>query len=171
MADLESWRRHTQLARPIDNTHIYHGQTDDLAPSDNTSYSTSLGVDESKLRPRPRRSLASFASYLATHNRTVSPRSRPEWPSIDWSNLSSLNETDGVYKPDIELMCTTITQQVLANPSADLPAQYNTFVLHMIEGYYQSNADVQELQMRLSEQTECNQTTIDELHRAISSWP
>lgn len=76
-----------------------------------------------------------------------------------------------MYKPDIELMCTTITQQVLANPSADLPAQYNTFVLHVIEGYYQSNADVQELQMRLSEQTECNQTTIDELHRAISSWP
>lgn len=169
MADLPSWRRHTH--RPTDKAQIYHGQIDDFAPSDDTSYSTSPGVDDSKLPPRPRRSLASFASYLGSHHRTIHPSSRPEWPSIDWSNLNSLNDKDSVYKPDTELMYTTITQQVLANPSADLPAQYNAFLLHLIEAYHQSKADVQGLQMKLVEETKCKQTTVDGYHGAISSWP
>ena len=169
MADSPSWRRHTH--RPTDKAHIHHGQIDDIAPSDDTSYSTSPGVDDSKLRPRPRRSLTSFASYFGTHHRIVHPSDRPEWSSIDWSNLSSLNDKDSVYKPDTELMCTTITQQVLTNPSADLPAQYNAFLLHLIEAYHQSKADVQGLQMKLVEETKCKQTTVGEYHGAISSWP
>ena len=170
MAGLQSWRRQTQLSRPTDNAHIYHGRTNDVAPAHNTSYSTSPGADESKLRPRPRRSLATFTFYLATHHRMVSPSSGSEWPSIDWSKLS-INDKDGVYKRDVELMCTTITPQVLANPSTDLPAQYNTFLLQLIEAYHQSKVDVQDLQMKLAEQTECNKTTVDAFEGGISSWP
>lgn len=167
MADLQPWRRHTH--RPPDNAHIHLGQIDEFALSDDTLDSTLPGADDNKLRPQPRRSLASFASYLGAHHRTIPPSSRPEWSSIDWSNINSFSDKDGVYKPDTELMCTPITQQVLANPSADLPAQYNTFVLHLIEAYHQSKADVQELQMKLAKETECNQTTRDEFHGAISS--
>lgn len=170
MAGLQSWRRHTQLARPADNAHIYHGHINDGAPSDDTSYSTSPGADESKLRPRRRRSLATFASYLGTHHRTISPSSGSEWPSIDWSKLS-ITDKDGDYKWDIEIMCTTITQQVLANPSTDLPAQYNTFLLHLIEAYHQSKVDVRDLQMKLAEQTKSNKNTEDGIHGETSSWP
>ena len=171
MADLQSWRCDKQLARPIGNTNIFDGHIDDVAPSGNTSCSTSPGAHENKLRPQPRRSLASFASHLGAHNRTGSPSSRTEWPSIDWFNLTSLNDKDGVYKPDTDLMCTTVMQQVLANPSGDLPAQYNTFLLHLIEAYHQSKAAVRELQMKLAEETQSNQTTLDESHGPTSSWP
>lgn len=169
MADLQSWRRHTQLAKPTEN--ICYGHMTDFAPSDDTSCSTSPGADEKKLRPPPTRSLASFASYLGTHRRNVCPNSRPEGPSIDWPNVNGVNDKDSVYKPDIELMCTTITQSVLANPYADLPAHYNTFLLRLIEAYHQAKADLQELQMKLAEETECKQTTVDEFHGAIPSWP
>ncbi len=171
MADLQSWRCHKQLARPIGNTNIFHSHIDHVAPSDDTSCPPSPGADESKLRPQPRRSLASFASYLGAHNRTGSPSGRTEWPYIAWFNLTSLNDKNDVYKPNTDLMCTTVMQQVLANPSGDLPAQYNTFLLHLIESYHQSKAAVRELQTKLAEETQCNQTNLDESHGPISSWP
>ena len=68
-------------------------------------------------------------------------------------------------------MCTTITQQVLANPSNDLPAQYNTFLLHLIEAYHQSKADVQVLQVKLAKESQLNQSIAHDFHGAISSWP
>ena len=49
--------------------------------------------------------------------------------------MNILHEEVHFDKPDTELMCTTITQQLLANPSADLLEQYNTFLLHLIEIY------------------------------------
>ena len=167
MAGLQSWHRHTQLVRLNDNGHT-------CAPSDDTSYSTSPGADESKLRPRHRRSLATFASsYLGTHHRLVSPSNGSEWPSIDWSKLSidDIDDKEGDYKRDTEIMCTTILQQVLVNPSTDLPAQYNTFLLHLIEAYHQSKVDVQDLQMKLAEQTKSDKTKVDGFHGDISSWP
>lgn len=170
MAGLQSWRRHTQLARPIDNGHIYHSQINDVAPSDDTSYSTSPGADESKLRPRRRRSLATFASsYLGTHHRLVSPSSGSKWPSIDWLKVG-VDDKEGDYKWDTEVICTTLTQQVLAYPSTDLPAQYNTFLLHLIEAYHQSKVDVQDLQVKLDEQTKCEKTKVNRSHGETSSW-
>ena len=71
----------------------------------------------------------------------------------------------------IKLMCSTITQSVLANPSADLPAQYNTLLLHLIEAYHRSNPDAQELQMELAEETEWKQIIVDKFLGEISSWP
>lgn len=68
-------------------------------------------------------------------------------------------------------MCTTIMQQVLANPSADLPAQYNTFLLHFDRGLSSVQGPRARLQIKLTEETECNQTTADEFRGAISSWP
>ena len=171
MAGLQSWRRHTQLARPIDNGHTYHSQINDVAASDDTSYSTSPGADEGKLRPRRRRSLATFtSSYLGTHHRLVSPSSGSDWPTIDWSKLSIDNKEDD-YMRDTETMCTAITQQVLANPSTDLPAQYSTFLLLLIEAYHQSKVDVQDLQMKLAEQTNSDKTKVNGVHGKISSWP
>ena len=169
MADFQSCRRHTQLAQPMENSHNNHVQIDDVAPPDDNVLSASPGADESKLRPRTRRSLASFASCLGTHHRTTSQGSRSEWPSIDWSNLNVLNDKDGVYEPDTELMCSTVTQKLLADPSAGLSAQYNTFLLHLIEDYYLSKAAVQDLQKRLAEKNKFDQSIVDGVHGEISS--
>ena len=171
MADLQSCCRHTTLVRQLDHIHNYHGQIDDVTLSNDNSYSTSPRTEESKLRTRSRRSLALFASYLGTHHLTITHGSRTEWPSIDWSNINILNDKDGVYKPDTELMCTAITQQLLANPTADLPAHFNTFLLHLIEVYHQSKADVCELQMKLVEKNECDHAPVDKIHGGISSPP
>ena len=111
-----------------------------------------------------------MASYLGTHHRTVSPSSGSERPSIDWSKLS-ITDKDGDYKRDIQSMCTTITQHVLANPSTDVPAQYNSFLLHLIEAHHQSKVDVRDLQTKLAEQTKSNKTTEDVICGEISSWP
>ena len=164
MVEASSGCRHPNLVQPTDNKYIDLGQIDDVPPFDDKSDLTPLEAYESKLRPQPRRSLASFASCLSTHCWTAPPSSRPE--AFDWSNLSSLNDRDNVYNPDTEFMCTTITKQVLANPSTDLPAQYNTFLLHLIDAYHQLKADVQELRSELIEETECKQATVDDLDAA-----
>lgn len=94
MADIQTWRRNTQLARsqPI-GLQTEKSQLNEFALSDIASLSMSP-FEHTKLRPRPKRSLASFTSYLSTH-RTAST-SKHEWPSFDWSNL---NDKDEVYKP------------------------------------------------------------------------
>ena len=155
----------------MERIHNYHGQMDDVASSDDNPYSVSLGADENKLRPRPRKSLALIASYLGAHHRTISHSTRPEWPSIDWSNANILNDKDGVYKPDTELICTTITQKLLANPSADLPAQYNTFLLHLIEAYHQSKAEVQNLQTNMVEKNGCSQSNVGNMYAETRPRP
>lgn len=169
MAELQSWRCHTHTVRATEKLSIHHSRIADVTQSGTLDF-TWQGADESKRRPRPTNSFASFASYLGTHQCNDSPSSTPEWPVIDWSNINSLNDKDGVYKPDTELMCTAITQQMLANPSVDLPAHYSTFVLHLIEAYRQSKADVEYLKLKLAEEIACNHTTSDESNGQISPW-
>lgn len=157
MVEARSGCGYTNLVQQTGNKCIDLGQIADVAPFGDTSDLTPLEAPESKLRPQPRSSLASFASCLSTHCWTAPPSSKPE--AFDWSNLSS--DRDNVYNPDTEFMCTSITKQVLANPSTDLPAQYNTFLLHLIDAYHQLKADVQELRSELNEETQCKQATVD----------
>ena len=164
MVEASSGCRHTNLVQPSTNKSIDLGQIDDVPPLDDNSDLTQLEAYESKLRPRSRRSLASFASCLCTHCWTTPSSSRPE--AFDWSNLSSLNDRDNVYNPDTEFMCTSITKKVLTNLSTDLPAQYNTFLLHLIDAYHQLKADLQELRPELIEETECKQMTVENLDAA-----
>ena len=130
--------------------------TDHDSPPDDASLSTSAN-ESAQLRPRPRRSLASFASYLSTHR--VSSSSRPEWPSIDWSNL---HDKDDVYRPDLNSMCNTVQQHVLNEPSSDLPAQYNSFVLHILEAYHILKNEKIDLETKLHAVEQCHQADIEE---------
>lgn len=79
MTDIHAWRLNAQFARnrPTDSL------INDLLPPDGLSLSTIPGES----RPRPRRSLASFATYLNTH-RTASSGREPEWPMIDVRHFS-----------------------------------------------------------------------------------
>ena len=171
LADFQSLHRHLQLAQPVESTNFYHGQIDNVSPSDGNTYSNFPSAGESELRLMHQRSLAPFASYPGTHHSTIPHSRRPEWPSIDWSNLNILYEKVNFYKPDTELMCTTITTQLLANPSADLLEQHNTFLLHLIEIYHQSKADMQTLPKMLAERTECDESTVDRFPERTSFQP
>jgi len=161
MTEIHAWRFNAQLARvrPADTL------VNELPPQKATSLSTS--PTENTIRPRPRRSLASFATYLNTH-RTVSSGKEPEWPTIDWSNLA---ETDKVYEPDLELMCSTLHKHVLTNPSQKLPASYNSFLMHLLEDYQQLKIERKELEMKLEAEIECRLADTEKYHRVITLWP
>ena len=66
-------------------------------------------------------------------------------------------------------MCTTLQQHVLNNPSTDLPAQYNSFVLHILESYYRSKDDKKELERKLQAEEARRQTDAHEFNLMIQS--
>ena len=158
MTDIQTWRRNTHLSAPrIAELAGYGSSPEDIS-------SSSPPNEYSRRRPRPRKSLASLASYLGTH-RTPSG-SKPELPSIDWSNI---NAEDHVYRPNPDSMCTTLQQHVLNNPSTDLPAQYNSFVLHILEAYYRLKDEKKELGRKLREEKERRQTDAYKFNLMIQS--
>lgn len=66
-------------------------------------------------------------------------------------------------------MCTTLQQHVLNNPSTGLPAQYNSFVLHILEAYHRLKDDKKELERKLRAEKERRRTDVDELNLTIQS--
>ena len=66
-------------------------------------------------------------------------------------------------------MCTTLQQHVLNNPSTDLPAQYNSFVLHILESYYRLKDEKKELDRKLQAEEERRQTDAHEFNLMIQS--
>ena len=158
MTDIHTWRRNTHLsASRIAELAGYGSSPEDI------SLSTSPN-EHARPRLRPRRSLASFASYLST-NRTASG-DKSEWPSVDWSHI---NVNDHIYRPEPDSMCATLQQHVLNNPSTGLPAQYNSFVLHILESYYRLKDDKGELERRLEAEEAHHRIVVDELNLTIQS--
>ena len=158
MTDIQTWRH---------NMHLSASRVADIASYGSSPEDISLSTPPNgyaRRRLRTRKSLASFASYLGTY-RTPSG-SKPEWPSIDWSNI---NAEDHVYIPDPDSMCTTLQQHVLNNPSTDLPAQYNSFVLHILECYYRLKDDKKELERKLQAEEQRHQTDAREFDLMIQS--
>ena len=158
MTDIQSWRRFTQLAKFRSAGIQACG-----SPPDDSSLSTTT---TDSTRPPPRRSLASFASYLDAH-RAVPSITQPEWPSIDWS---ALNEKGDVYRPDPDHKCNSLRQHVLANPSEDLPAQCNSFVLHAIEAYQRLKSEKKDLETKMQTEEQCDRADVDEFHQAALTW-
>ena len=157
MTDKQSWRRHTQLAK------LLSADVQACSPLDGGSLSAS---PTESTKPRPRRSLASFASYLSTH-KTGPTDTQPEWSSFDWSNLKV---KDDVYRPDPDRMCETLRQHVLANPSSNLPAQYNSFVLHVIEAYESLKSEKMDLETKFQAEEQCHKADVREFHLAALIW-
>ena len=158
MTDIQTWRR---------NTHLSASRIADLAGYGSSPEDVSLSTSPNeypRLRLRPRRSLASFASYLGA-NRTASG-DKSEWPSIDWSHI---NANDHVYRPEPDSMCTTLQQHVLNNPSTGLPAQYNSFVLHILESYHKLKDDKRDLERKLQVEEERHRTDVAELNLTFQS--
>lgn len=165
MADIQRWRLH--LARPRPSNGRLIADQSAIRP-DSPSPSTSPEFGSVKHQPEAKRSFASFASYLNTHSRSFSPSDTSQWPSIDWSTL---NENDHVYNPhNAELMCNSIIKQILTDPSKDLPAQYNSAVLHILESYTRLISDHEDLQKKLEATATLHQADLDKLDQAHERW-
>lgn len=76
--------------------------------------------------------MSRLASFLTVHSQPGSI-DKPEPPAFDWAIPK---DKDKVYQPDIEAMCNTLRSRVLRYPVNDIPAQYNSFVLHLLEDYH-----------------------------------
>lgn len=158
MTDIHTWRRSTHLSVSRIADLGYGSSPEDIPLSTSPN-------EHAQPRLRPRRSLASFASYLGA-NRTASG-DKSEWPSIDWLHI---NADDHIYRPEPDFMCTTLQQHVLNNPSTGLPAQYNSFMLHILESYYRLKDDKEELERRLQAEEARHRIDVDELKLKIQSF-
>ncbi|MCJ1400443.1 hypothetical protein MMC11_003648 [Xylographa trunciseda] len=128
MAEIQQWRRLVQQRRSRTdlNTQAVDPEKNDTASiTSATSFQTR---SEAETRPHPKNRLA---SYLSTH-RMQSSIDKLEDPAFNWAPPK---DRDRVYDPDLDAMCNTLRGRVLKFPSKDLPAQYNSFVLHLVEGY------------------------------------
>lgn len=96
-------------------------------------------LEHGKLRPRP---MSRLASYLSAHR---SP-DKAEPGSFDWSGIGAKDED---YAPKPDMMSNAILQHVLINPTMDLPARYNSFLLHVLEDYRRLTLENQEQSLRL----------------------
>ena len=173
MADIQTWRVNLQHVNlwPAD-TPREHTPTRDLACPKIPSLSTSLGAERSKNRLGRKRNFASFASCISAH-RSGFLTNTLEMPPVDWSNV---NGKDEVYRPDSEKMCGTLLDQILQNPFEEVPSNYNTFILHVLEAHRQLQVDKNDLQSELEAERECHSSDVDEFHRIIKSlseggWP
>ena len=59
---------------------------------------------------------------------------------------------------------------MLANPSEDLPAQYNSFVLHVIEAYQLLKSEKKDVERKLQAEEQCHRADVDEFHQAALTW-
>jgi hypothetical protein len=67
-------------------------------------------------------------------------------------------------------MCTTLRQHLLANPSDDLPAQLNSFVLHVIEDYQRVKSEKNDLERNLQAEKRCHQNDVNEFQQVALTW-
>jgi len=128
MAEIQHWRRRIQHRRSVPSV---KSQDQDLDRADMTpagSLLSNQAPSDSDYRSRP---MSRLASFLTVHSLPGSV-DKPEPPAFDWALPK---DRDKVYKPDTEAMANTLRSRVLRFPVDDIPAQYNSFVLHILEDY------------------------------------
>lgn len=123
-------------------------------------------LPDSKDRPRPKGRLA---SYISTHLANTSS-DRPEFPTIQSQEISFPNEKDKVYDPDIDLMCNSIKKRMLTHPGKDLPAQYNSFLVHILEAHNELSTENQMLHSQLTASQKTRQAGEEKYRLSYAAW-
>ena len=123
-------------------------------------------LPDSKDRPRPKSRLA---SYISTHLANTSG-DRPELPTIQPQETSIPNEKDKVYNPDIDLMCNSIKKRMLTHPGKDLPAQYNSFLLHILEAHDKLSMEIRTLRNQLTASQKTSQVGEEKYRLSYAAW-
>lgn len=65
------------------------------------------------------------------------------------ADLFMLKDKDRIYKPDYEIMCSSILQHLLSDPSNCLPAKYNSLLLHIIDDHGRLKDENERMRRRL----------------------
>ncbi len=171
MADVHEWRLHLARTRLAADNLCNNGQADHPPRSHSHIPSDSMDIESSKFsmsRPKARKGLASLASYLNAHHRPRSPSAKPPWPSYGWSTLEDKHE---VHKPDTESMCNAVLQHLLVNPSQELPATFNSTLLHILEDYRHLSVDRDALQHRLEAEKAGHKAALMEIQEIKNRQP
>lgn len=113
-----------------------------------------------KACPRPKSRLA---SYLGACRKAE----KLESASLDWSTLTVMSEN---YAPRPHLVSNNIFQHILSNPMQDLPAQYNSSVLHILEDYRRLTIDNRDLSERLHAEIEAHREDNERFQRDLQSY-
>lgn len=121
---------------------------------------------DTKDRPRPKSRLA---SYISTHLANTSS-DRPEIPPIQPQEIPTPKEKDKVYNPDIDLMCSSIKKRMLAHPGKDLPAQYNSFLVHLLEAHDQLSTENRTLRRQLTASEKTSQVSEEKYQLSCAAW-
>ncbi|MCJ1288380.1 hypothetical protein MMC26_007735 [Xylographa opegraphella] len=145
MAEIQQWRRLVQHRRSRTDLNNLVAETEKIETASVTSTTSFQARSEAESRPHPK---SRFASYLSTH-RTPALTEKLEDPAFNWAPPK---DRDSVHDPDLEAMCNTLRGRVLKFPSKDLPAPYNSFILHLVEGYQNLLAERKALQLALDKQ-------------------
>ena len=154
MAEIQQWRRlvqHRRSRTDLNNPPTDTEKIEAASVTSSTSFQTRL---EAETRPHPKSRLA---SYLSTHRTPVSTDKLED----SASNWAPPKDRDRVYDPDLEAMCNTLRGRVLKFPSKDLPAPYNSFVLHLVEGYQNLLVEKNGLQLALDTQIAHEQDNLE----------
>ncbi|MCJ1392834.1 hypothetical protein MMC18_005706 [Xylographa bjoerkii] len=163
MAEIQQWRRLVQHRRSRTDLNNQAIDTDKIETASVTSTTSFQARSEAEMRPHPKSRLA---SYLSTH-RTQALTDKLEDPAFNWAPPK---DRDRVYDPDLEAMCNTLRGRVLKFPSKDLPAQYNSFVLHLVEGYQHLLVERNALQSAVDTQMAHEQDNLEKFPDTSSHW-
>lgn len=103
-------------------------------PKDSSSGGLSGSGQGFKDTYKPLQPTALNPSPILTSTRDPLP---PNYEDFDWEEFD-FRTRDAVYNPDIDQMVDTLHNWAMANPGKQLPANYNSFLLHAIEAYWNS---------------------------------
>lgn len=117
-------------------------------------------LEHAKARPRPKSRLA---SYLNTYRNAE----KTEPASFEWSGLPV---QDRIYVPRPDDMSNTILQQIMAGPTHNLPAGYNSLVLHMIEDHRHLTAENHEQSQKLQAEIESHLEDNEQYRRTLQLY-
>ncbi|MCJ1382781.1 hypothetical protein MMC17_005894 [Xylographa soralifera] len=154
MTEIQQWRRLVQQRRSRTDLNNQATDIEKIETASVTSTTSFQARSEAETRPHPKSRLA---SYLSTH-RTQASTDKLEDPAFNWAPPK---DRDRVYDPDLEAMCNTLRGRVLKFPSKDLPAPYNSFVLHLVEGYQNLLLERNALQLALDTQMAHEQENLE----------
>ena len=176
MAEIQLWRRRIQHRRshpsvkdPDQEKSQAQDKTQDqdLDKADMTVAASILSkqalLSEVDERSRP---MSRLASLLTVHS-VPGSIDKPDPPAFDWALP---NHRDKVYEPNIEAMCNTLRSRVLRYPVDDIPAQYNSFVLHLLEEYQRLLDEKNGLQKILNAEIADHEADTSKYHSMNAAW-
>ena len=103
-----------------------------------------------------------LSSYINAHKPVSSTASdKDDFFKYDWNKL-----TPPEYDPDVEAMANSILVYLLGNPGKDIPASFQSYMLHVLEDYRRHREEVKTLRSTLAAEVASHQQSLGRLRHA-----